>query len=577
MAGFRLFSSAVALLASLVLYRAGEAQEPQAQAAVPNAEAVAPEIQGVLANSQRVLDRLKVALDLTTAQEKKQYDVLKEYIEVFLPGVDRSKPVRMDVLTGGDVTTYRLYVPVDSFQEFWKQNLVPLGIPVQQYRNRPGEFKLGGGRDDAFFGDMLYDKEKREGYAIIWERPAGQKQAKLPPAEAQVPLTPVQDLLDAGYDAAIRLRNKPEGVDVRHQHYASNREEILGKLKRDTDESVSDFNLRKFFAGIQFDETERLYAEAKEFIAGLTVSPMPEQAIGKLRIEPLPGTSLAGSVAMIGQQPSRFAGVPVGEKAASTGRINFPLDPFRQKNALDLVQKIRENRLEKLDADKDVTAEQKEARKQAANLFADLVSAGINMGVADGFLEMTKEEGGGYTMVGGMKVPAGAAWIPLIELLPKTGRASGARTNTAEHSGVALHELALTKEEHPSYFELFGDGRLLAGTGPDTIWYAAGPNAEEALKRAIEQTAQPGEPSPTFLSFRGELLPAVQVLDRRLGKKGQDKYRDMTIEAFGNGEGRLTADLTRNGDAIDGEMSFDRGVLRAIGKGLAEFSRENLE
>jgi hypothetical protein len=575
-AGFRPFSSAVALLASLALCRAAEAQEPQSQPA-PNAEAAAPEIHGVLANSQRVFDRLQVALNLTTAAEQKQFKILKEYIEVFLPGVDPKKPVRMDILTGGEDTTYRLYVPVDDFKLFWKKNLDPLGIPVKSYRAQPGVYRLGGGKNDAFDGDMLHDPMQREGYAIIWERPAGQKQAKLPPAEAQVPLTPVQDLLNAGYDAALRLRNKPEGVEVRHQHYAGNRDEILGKLKRDTEESVSDFNLRKFFAGIQFDESERLYAEAKEFVAGLTVSPKPEEAVGKLRLEPLPGTSLAGSVALIGQQPSRFAGVAVGEKAASTGRINFPLDPFRQKNALELVQKMRENRLEKLGAETGVTDEQREARKQMANLFVDLVSAGINAGVADGFLEMTKEESGVYTMTGGMKVPDGAAWIPLLELVPKTGRASEVKTNTGEQNGVALHELTLAKEEHASYFELFGDGRLLAATGPDTIWYAAGPKADETLKRAIEQAAQPGQPNPTFLSFRGELLPAVQVVDRRLGKKGQDKYRDMAIEAFQNGEGRLNATLTRNGDAIDGEMSLDRGVLRAIGKGLADFSKENLE
>jgi len=578
--GYRPMAPLLKLAGVLALAGTIQAQDPQpadAQpAAAPDAEAVAPEIHGVLADSQRVLDRLKLALDLTTAQEKRQYATLKDYVEVFLPGVDKKKPVRMDVLTGQAGTTYRLYVPVDNFRKFWKDNLDLLGIPVLEYREAKGQFKLGGGKDDAFFGDMLYDKGQREGYAIIWERPEGQKQAKLPPAAALVPLAPVQDLLAAGYDAALRLRNKPEGVDVRHRHYAQNKDEILGKLKRDTDESVSDFNLRKFFAGIQFDETERLYAEAREFVAGLTVTPKPEQAAVKLRIDPLPETSLAGSVAIIGQQPSRFAGVPAGENAASTGRINFPLDEFRKKNALELSQKVLENKLEEIEADKDVRAEQREARKQFANLLVELMRAGINAGVADGFVEVTKE-GETYTVVGGMKAPDGKAWIPLMELLPKSGRASDVKTNTAEHGGVALHEITFAKEGNADFFELFGDGRLLAGTGPDSVWYAAGPRADEALKQAIDQAAQPGQPSPTFLSFRGELLPVVKILNHRLGKTEREKYRDMATQAFQDGEGRLTMSLTRNGDAVDGELSLDRGVLRLLGKGLADFSKENLE
>ncbi|HEX6987785.1 MAG TPA: hypothetical protein VF170_20560, partial [Planctomycetaceae bacterium] len=525
----------------------------------------------VLVNSQIVLDRLKMVLDLTSKEERKQYDALKDFVEVFLFGVDVRKPVRMDVLTGGPVTMYRLDVPVDNFKDFWQLNLKPLGIPVQGFARQPGLYKLGGNPGAAFNGFMLYDPKKRGGYATIVE-----DAQHLPPTNGPVPTQEVQHLLSAGYDAALQLQNRPGGVEERRAHFEKEREQILGQLKRDADESVSDFNLRKFVAGLQFDESKRLYAEAKELVAGLTVSPNPAKGTAKLRIEPLPDTSLAESVSILGQQPSRFAGVPRDENAATSGRIHFPLDEFRKKNLLALSQKIRENELEETATEEGPTPEQKEAGKEFINSLFDRIDEGLNQGVIDGFVEMTKGQDGLYTVVGGLKSADGTKWVPVIELLPKTPRASNVKTNVGEHAGVQFHELTLSKEEHPDFHELFGGGRLLAGTGPDAIWYAAGPNAEEALKRAIDQAAQPGQPDPAVVSFRGELLPWVRILDQRLGTRGQDKYRDMAIQAFRQGDGRLTLEVARNGDAVDAEMTLDGGVLRFIGKALADFSAENL-
>lgn len=550
------------------------AQNAAAAKGDPLPPGIAPEIRGVLAKSQLVLDRLQTTLKLTTPEEQKQFPTLKDFIEVFLIGVDPEKPVRMDVLTAKDDTSYRLDIPIagNKFQKFWKENLVPLGIPVQGYAKQPGLYRLGGNAGAAFTGYMLYRPKQRDGYATIVE-----DSKQLPPPDGPSPAQGVQDLLEADFDAALRLQNKPEGIEQRHAHFAAQKDEVLGKLKRDTDESASDFNLRKFAAGIQFDESERLYAEAKDVLFGMQVVPQPAQAKGTLRLEALPGTSLDKAVALLGQNPSRFAGIPRGDGAATTGRINFALDEFRQKHLIELNAKFRENEIEEVDENQDWSEAEKAAAKEFLGGFFDLIDEGLKAGVIDGFIEMTKGENNLYTVVGGLKSPDATKWVPVLSVLPKLHDGPAFKENVGEHAGVTFHEITLTKEQHPDFIELFGDGRLLVGTSKDALWYAAGPAAEETLKSSIDQAAEEGQADPKFVSFRGELLPGLRILDRRLGTSGFDKFRNLALEAFKAGDGRISIDLVRNESAIDGSLLLEEGILRLIGKALADFSKQNLE
>src|SRR5690606_3489991 len=121
-----------------------------------------------------------------------------------------------------------------------------------------------------------------------------------------------------------------------------------------------------------------------------------------------------------------------------------------------------------------------------------------------------------------------------------------------EHAGVALHEITLNAAERPEFVELFGSERLIVGTGPDTVWYAAGPAADERLRQAIDQASQEGQADPAFISFRGELLPGLRILDRRLGTSGRDDLRDMAIEALREGGGILGVELNQREGKVQG-------------------------
>ena len=566
----RIRTVVAAVLAICLAYPA-VAQNPAGEPA--GVRESAPTIRGVLRNSDLVLDRLKTVLSLTSPEDQKQYQTLKDFIEVFLIGVDRTKPVRMDVFTTDEETTYRLDIPVlkSDFADFWQLNLVPLGIPVQQYATQRNLFRLGGGPNDAFTGYMLYAPNKRGGYATIAET------GKLLPAPGSPsPVKGVQTLLNTDFDAVIRLQNEPEGVERRHARFAADKDEVLAELQRQANESEADFALRKFAAGVQFDETERIYAEAKNLIAGAAVTADPARGRLEFTLEALPDTPLADSIGLLGQEPSRFASVPVPENATSTGRINFPLDEFRKQHFLAMSKKFRENELAEAEAIEGATAEQIAATKNFLNGLFDRLDAGIEAGVIDAFMDMTQNEQGVHTVVGGVVSPNAAEWVPVLELIAQLKDPPTFKKEIGKVGDISLHEIVFPEGKNPAFEDLFGGRRLIIGAGGETVWYAAGPEADARIKATIEAAEKPGEPSSTIVTFRGELLPAFKILDRRQGEKGDVDLRARAIEAFQNGQGQVELDVVRKGESVAGKMVVDGGVLRLIGASLAKMSRENL-
>lgn len=561
------------LTASLAICIAGSVVTPTPAFSADKIFEPAPTIRGVLRSSQLVLDRLKSVMSLTSAEDQKQYETLAQNIELFLIGVDRKKPVRVDVITLDDSTTYRLHAPIlpGKILEFSQFNLEPLGIPVQKFAKQPNTFRLGFRRNSSFDGYMLYDPNQRGGYATILEIPA-----LFPVPKGPSPVQGVKKLLARDFDAALSLRNEAEGVEARHKRYAADKAEVLGELARRPNESAQDFELRKFAAGVQFEETERIYAEAKELIVGTAVGSDPTRARIEFELEALPGTPLAKSIEILGQKPSRFASIPIPKEATSSGRINFPLDQFRIDNFLAMSQKFRKTELSETEDIEGATKEQIAATKKFLNALFDRLDAGVKAGLIDGFMNMTKGEKGVYTVVGGVVSPEAKKWVPVLELATHLKNPPEFHKETGKVGEVTLHEIIFPEGQNPQFADLFGDRRLVIGIGNNTVWYAAGPEADTRLKAAIEASKKPGKVDSTVVSFHGELLPAFQILDQRRGEKGEPDIRARAIAAFTDDEGQMDLEISLKDERITGKIKIDSGVLRLIGASLAEFSREKL-
>ena len=78
------------------------------------------------------------------------------------------------------------------------------------------------------------------------------------------------------------------------------------------------------------------------------------------------------------------------------------------------------------------------------------------------------------------------------------------------------------------------------------------------------------------------LGPLVELRERVAAEEESDddedgKFRAMATEAFKAGDDRFEASLSRKDADITGVMSVETGIMRMVGKLIADFSKENLE
>ena len=74
---------------------------------------------------------------LTDPIEQKQWKVLKDYLDVFLIGVDANLPTRVDVIFDQKANRMVWSIPVSNFPKFRKDNLAAILTPRIRERGAP--------------------------------------------------------------------------------------------------------------------------------------------------------------------------------------------------------------------------------------------------------------------------------------------------------------------------------------------------------------------------------------------------------------------------------------------------------
>ena len=77
-----------------------------------------PRISSTLKTSNEAIADLEWVLNLTSPEERKQWPTLKDYLDIFLIGVDPARPLRSDVIMGAKVDRYIMSIPIADFREF---------------------------------------------------------------------------------------------------------------------------------------------------------------------------------------------------------------------------------------------------------------------------------------------------------------------------------------------------------------------------------------------------------------------------------------------------------------------------
>ncbi len=128
-------------------------QPPAASAA---SQGTAPSATVYVASSDDLMTDIKYLLMLTDTNEQKQWKVLKDYLDVFLIGVDPKLPTRVDVIFDQKANRMVWSIPVSNFPNFRKNNLAAILTPRIREMGGPGWWKLGSGKPADFNGWMQY-------------------------------------------------------------------------------------------------------------------------------------------------------------------------------------------------------------------------------------------------------------------------------------------------------------------------------------------------------------------------------------------------------------------------------------
>lgn len=582
----------IGLSAALLMARSAAAQpEARIQFVQPGIDALKGDL------------KYLVEMSPTPALRKQWKDTLDPLIDSFADGLDYSKPIRVDVLVGKDVS-YQMHFPIKLLEQKNKgfiPNLKGMGFVIANLNNNLYSVAQGGGRRGAPAKNPVFMRHVN-GYVSI-----APTQADVPanmPHPITDPMKGVQGLLGKGYDVVGSMANNAADMAARKTNFAELRKQLEAGLAFRRNEDKNDFALRKLTMLQNLNEAERFVVETEEFLVGWTTTEAANNQPGKGRAEfsisALPDTELFKSTKLLGEKSSYFANVKIHEKAIVSGKINFAVDSMRSEHLKAFYTTVRpvvEAQIDKRATLKE--ADQKKAAKEAAGLLLDMLSEGVKMGVVDLFADLHPAEGEGkHTFICGIRAADGKKADELVKVLPKVN--AGREVKMDMHKigdDVTVHSVTVPKHRQEAFHKLFpGEDVLYVATSKDAVWGAAGVKALEELEAAIKQVAGPApeqvDPRVAYFSAHSARLvemldivrPQKQEISSSLSKdeqarlkqaqKDAERVRKAANEAMANCEAIFSGEVKKDGDKVVGSIDVSECVLKFIGSVIAEFSKD---
>jgi hypothetical protein len=659
----------VALLSGVCLF--GAVHPAAAQKTIPT-------VTIMLSSTGELESDLEAIMKMGGKNAEEQWPIIQAILPAFNAGIDPTRPIRIDIIFG-KVRDYRISIPYDN-QKAVLGNIHGFIGGKAPRRIGSGIYALNG---PAFKG-ILRDNSKIK-YVII----AADKNNI--PANFD-PIPDLKPLLESGYDLAAAVKNTVEGVEDRKKAIADLREELLGGLKKATDETDLEFKIRTVGLVHQLEELERIFADSESLVIGWTTDAAKNEARMDLELTALPGTDLEKSIVALGAKPSLFSAAAKSAKSMFFGRVNHDLDNMRKTHLDEMLTLLTGQSVAEIDSSEEISDDHKTASKDAAAAFFEMLKAGSVMGVFDGFADIDYGDEG-RSIVGTIRAADGtkinsvlaslkaAGWdIELAEAAapadevekpavdtkkaaPDAAKDAAAETTdekpapveATEEKGkdskvdaeaksdvdakggdetkgeapvseasaedaektdgdkpkpeaapaevetaaveIAIHKVKVPEVGDSDFQNLFGqDVTLLVAGTSNGIYYAAGPRAEERLRKAVAETGEDQSKNDgTFIEVRAKLGPWLEYLKERRERReeGQDlsklnkeeqsarkeraELRDMAIKAFSEGMDTIHMELKSDQKKVTGLTTFAEGILRFVGRAIANVAETKLQ
>lgn len=584
---------------------------PECAVAQTAASDRAPLVKIVIPATKPVLDEIEFIIKLApTKALREEAATVRDTIEGFADGLDKNKPLRFDLLLGGEEYVQRLHLPVSklSGNEGFLSNLQGLGYKEKKVANDANLYTLtqqpaapapGKPAPPPTKPIYLRFRPVTGGSATGAGLGSIAPTAELIPANAPDPFAELAELLSRKFSVAIDVRNPAEGIEQRRTEIKRLRKGAEDAVKFKRDESKEQFELRKLLGKRMWEEVERFAVEADHLLVTFLTNTTDKLGQGEFELTALPNTDLQKSLEEFGTRVSRFANVELHAEPTVSGKICVPLDSVRKQHldllmpALTPVLNIRIDQWSKL------TPAGKEAAKKEFDLLTQLVTKSTaELGVFDAFIDghlVDKKT----VLVCGVQVADSAPMVSMIEQLPVVRDEWKTKTKIENYGGFDLHTIEVAEKRREEFQTIFaGDPVLYCATGPNLILGATGANSLAELKGVIDALNKPlpTTADPVFLTFDARMGPGSNLFDlvRRKEKtapapgdkpktkaelqleKQMERLSKYAIECFSSADDSVSIRMQRKGPQITGSLTIHEGIYKFLGAIVADFSLENL-
>ena len=531
------------------------------------AQDAAPKVKITLESANQVLADLKLLSDLTTKTEQKQWNNIEAIIDTFLFGIDKTKPIGVTVTFNGAEEEIGFALPVSNFKEFVRNNLG--GFDINTRKIGPGLYRLSEKKKTLAY--MRYQKR----YVTI-----NNKRALVNAVYVAKKATAA--LLAKKHSLAATIRNKAGGEAARRKSFGLIRKNLIAAVKARKNESAEELALRREVLGFQLGEAERFVAESESLDLGFRVDPKTKQATLDIDLAAIPDSELDKSIRGLAVTPSHFANVPRDKASILAFRVHHPLDKFRRASLQLVLAATHKATQAEISRTPSVTDAQKAASTKALNSLVAVVQTTLAKGLLDGFVQVRPAQGGANVLVAGIRTDQGQQIRNALKAIPQSTVPTDVDLNSEEISGISIHVVTVPAKLKGDFAAIFGDEKtMLVGTSGNAAWCAAGPGALKALKDAITAQAKPApaqaKASPLVVDLSIKAGPWITALHRRMGTEGEVEDRKLAIKAFALGQDTVTLQLRREGNRVVGHTTLGTGILRFLGKKMAQFSKDNFE
>lgn len=556
-------------------------------------------------------------LEYLTAKLAKQTTIfeknIKPNVEIFLIGVNPKLPVGMGLLLDAETGQRRLMqIPVEDLKDdFIGGNLDPIGIVADKDRKDKTLYELSGGVFDGWM------RVKGNGqYAFI------SKKKEDVPSEVTTPDAALTALFAKGYDFAAYSLNTDAEAKVRTAAFQKLKENRLESLKKKTDETQEAFDLRKLVITQQMDGFGQLFSEILLLEAGWATDEAKQTGLGQSHLTAMPETSFAKWITQLEGEKSHFASLAGNENSVLTARALFPLSAQKVTNLREVYKLSPTVLKQKIEAEKDLNAEEKAARAGAVDAGMEALTRSLDMGVVDLFVDIAPSEEKLHSFVLGMRSADNrAAMETLVGHLGKVRTGWSSQVNIETVGETKFHSFKVVNPPKTMLDFYGGDGSVYVAAGPDFVGFATGAGSLDVLKKVAEQ-ATTGEKQAleAFVDVRFHARESLDVANSFMSEKDFDLLKLMQNSGFSKGaadakstdEGKekkapgtgkannklsalknfdwqktavdamvgtddlVTIQMKLVSGAIEGETKLSEGVLTGLGAVIAKFAKENL-